>query len=123
MSLTDDLDASLTATGLDDRDRALAGLARAYARELDGAAAAESRARRLAEDVTREQGPDSALHERVAHVVAQLTRRQALDRIGARYHAALVELLATPKVRTGAKPVAPRTAEDSPLGKLRLAGT
>lgn len=132
--LLDALNASLEAIQVDDQDQALAALLADYARELDGAAAMEARARKLAEDVIEREGKDSALHERVQALQAALTRRQALDRIGARFHGALVEMLGTPRARAGGKtsgqpapagqPGAPAGQDGTPagaLGKLRLA--
>jgi hypothetical protein len=99
------LETSLAALELTPPDEALAALLRAYARELDGAAAAEIRARELARTVLDESGgdPTAALYERVRALELALTRRQALERIGARYHAGLVEILGTPRAR-GTKP-------------------
>lgn len=99
--LSDALTESLTALDVAPQDQALAALLADYARELDGAAALEARARRTAEDVAEELGSDSALYERVQALQAALSRRTALDRIGARLHAGLVEMLGTPRSRAG----------------------
>jgi len=105
------LDASLAALDPDDRDGALAALLGLYARELDGAAAVAARAAKTAREVEREHGADSALYEQVQALQAALSRRQALDKIGARLHAGLVEMLGTPRARAGGK------SEDKPTGR------
>lgn len=134
--LSDALETSLAAAGLQLVDQALAGLLRLYARELDGADAMAARARRLARDVTDELGPENALAERVAALEAGLAKRQAVDRIGQRLHAGLVEMLGTPRARAGKRPPGAEPDEDertdksqqppddadSPLGKLLMFG-
>jgi hypothetical protein len=118
------LDASLAALDPDARDGALAALLGLYARELDGSAAVAARAARVAREVADAHGRESALYEQVQALQAALSRRQALDRIGARLHAGLVEMLGTPRARGTGKPAAP-PAEDTGTGgalvKLRLA--
>jgi len=124
--LVDDLERALAARDLADEDAGLAGLLRLYARELDGAAAQAARARRVAEDAYRTD-PDSALYERVQDLERALSRRQALERIGARFHSGLVELLGTPRARGAGKrpPADPEPADvgQAPgrLGELYLA--
>lgn len=119
------LETSLAALQVDPVDEGLAALLRAYAREIDGAAIAEIRARELARTVLEESGgdPTAALYERVHALELALTRRQALDRIGARLHAGLVEILGTPRARASSKPASPPA--DQPvrgtLSRLRLA--
>jgi hypothetical protein len=124
------VETSLAALRPEDRDAALAELVRAYARELDGAAAAEARAHRLARVALEESGgdPTAALYERCHALELHLARRQALDRIGSRLHAGLVELLGTPRARQAGRA---KGADDGPplgntpkvtrLGELRLA--
>jgi hypothetical protein len=121
--LVDALATSVQALDPADQDMALVALLMDYARELDSAAALEARARKIADDVMDQEGPDSALHERVAALQAALSRRQALDRIGARFHAGLVEMLGTPRARAGGKaPGQPAPdAAGGALVKLRLA--
>jgi len=121
------LETSLAALQVQAVDEALAALLRAYARELDGAAIAEIRARELARTVLDESGgdPTAALYERVRALELALTRRQALDRIGARLHAGLVEILGTPRARGGTKPAGQDELADAGKGtrlaRLRLA--
>jgi hypothetical protein len=129
------LETSLAALELAPVDEALAALLRAYARELDGAAAAEIRARELARTVLEESGgdPTAALYERVHALELALTRRQALERIGARYRDGLVEILGTPRARGAksastpgagdgaAQPAGPPTGPAGSLTRLRLA--
>lgn len=129
--LLDALETSLAALDVADQDRALAALLADYARELDGASALEARARKVADDVAEQDGRDSALYERVQALQAALGKRQALDRIGARLHAGLVEMLGTPRARAGGKTPgqpAPAGQDDGTggtpagaLGRLRLA--
>lgn len=120
------LDASLAALKPEAQDGALAALLGLYARELDGASAVAARAARVAREVAEEHGRESALFERVTALEAALSRRQAIDRIGARFHAGLVEMLGTPRARGGKTGSAPAADADrprptSPLVKLRLA--
>lgn len=72
-------------------------LGRAYARQLDQAATI----RRAADKALRDAlaGPDEALAEQIRALRAKLSERECVDRIGARLHALLVELQATPKTR------------------------
>lgn len=122
-TLGDALRTSLDALGPEDQDQALAALLGLYAHELDGAAAMAARAARVAREVAQEHGQESALYEQVQSLQAALSRRQALDRIGARFHAGLVEMLGTPRARAGGKAPAPGpgAAGGSPLAVLRLA--
>jgi|GEM_PF-3299868 len=122
--LGDALRTSLTALEPGDQDQAMAALLALYAHELDGAAATAARAARVAREVAREHGQESALYEQVQALQAALSRRQALDRIGARFHAGLVEMLGTPRARSAGKAGAPSSGSGgngSPLAKLRLA--
>lgn len=120
MTLRESVDRTVGALALPEREAevsaALVALARRYASEIDGAAAAAAQARRLVADVQREQGPDSALAERVEALAAQVSERAALRELGKLLHAALADLQATPKSR-GLK-VAPQTGP-SPLARLR----
>lgn len=123
------VESSLDALDPDARDAALGALALAYARELDGAAAAEGKAHRLAAVALEESGgdPTAALYERCRALELQLAKRVALDRIGARLQSALVELLGTPRARgTGRRgrdeaPPLNNTPPVGRLGALRLA--
>ncbi len=101
-----------------DVDVAAAELARLYARQLDGAAAT----RRAADKALRMavEAGDEYLMEQVSALRAKLGERECVDRIGARLHALLAELGATPKARGGAgKPPAPSSGGAGALGKLR----
>lgn len=116
--LVDALETSLAALDVEDRDQALAALLLDYARELDGATAVEARARKLAAEVYQDD-PDGALYERVQALEAALGKRQALERLGARLHAGLAEILGTPKSR-GAKSASPApTGAGGTLHRLR----
>jgi hypothetical protein len=97
------VDATVAALPADPADTALIELARRYAAEIDGAAAWAGRADRHAQRVRAEHGEESALYEEVDALRAKLSERAALLAAGKALHAALAELLATPKGR-GAKP-------------------
>lgn len=114
MSMIDALDTTLAALEPGDVDAAAAELARLYARQLDQAAAIRAQADKTLRAAEREG--DDALIEQVAALRAKLGERECVDRIGARFHALLAELLATPKSRP-AKTAAP--ASTGALGKLR----
>lgn len=121
MTLRDSVDVSVGALVLsEDETRvasALVDLALRYAAEIDGADAMYRRAAKLAADVVRLQGPDSALYERVTALEAAVSHRAALVTLGKSLHAALTDLQATPKQR-GLKVSAP-AAPAGALGKLR----
>lgn len=88
-------------------------LARLYARQLDQAAivrAAADKALRQAEATG-----DETLIEQVAALRAKLGERECVERIGAKLHALLTELLATPKSR----PAKPSPHAGGALSKLR----
>lgn len=115
MSLSDALDATLAAIAPGEVDYAAAELARVYARQLDQAAiirAAADKALRAAE-----RDGDELLIEQVAALRAKLGERECVDRIGARFHALLESLQATPKARVGLPPARP--AGGGALGALR----
>lgn len=100
-------------------DEATFALARRYADEIDHAAAAEARARRLVQDVRREHGTDSALYERVEALAAAMSSRNAVVVIGRSLQTVLTQMTATrkdrPKSRSG-----PADAGAAALGNLRL---
>lgn len=105
--------AALTANNL---DVAAVELARVYARQLDQAAAS----RRAADKALRqaEASGDEALFEQVSALQAKLGERACVDRIGARLHALLESLQATPKARAGTKALPSQTGT---LHRLRAA--
>jgi hypothetical protein len=116
-----ELNKTVAALSPADLDAAQVEILRAYAREIDGAKAAEAKARKLAEQVAREHGTDSALYERVSELAAQLTYRGALATFGKALQAGLVQARATRKSRpAGDGPDAAARAAESPLGKLRV---
>jgi hypothetical protein len=118
--LADAVELSLAALDVQDRDQALAALLLDYARELDGATALEARTRKVAADVYQDD-PDGALYERVQALEAALGKRQALERIGARLHAGLAEILGTPKSRSAVRtPAVPAPTEQTAAGGTLL---
>lgn len=94
------MDATIAALGPTEMDAAAVELARIYARQIDQAAAIQARADKALRSA--EKSGDEALIEQVAALRAKLGERECVDRIGARFHALLVELQATPKARSGA---------------------
>ncbi|MGE0359008.1 MAG: hypothetical protein AB7P08_19040 [Burkholderiales bacterium] len=112
------VEATLGALETSEVDRAAFELARVYARQLDAAAVV----RRAADKALREaaEAGDEYLVEQVTALRAKLGERECVDRIGARLHALLAELGATPKARAGVgKPPAPSSSGGGALGKLR----
>ena len=116
MSLSDSLDATIAALDPAEIDAAAVELARTYARQLDQAAAIAARAEKALR--AAEKRADDVLVEEMAALRAKLGERECLDRIGARFHAILVDLQAVPKARGGAKPA---TKGGGTLHKLRAA--
>lgn len=107
------MDESLSALDLGEADAAVAHLARLYAAQIDRAAAAAAQADKAARLAARDG--DEGLMELIGALKAKLSERETLDRIGARLHAALVELQATPKSR-------PSRAAGSGAGVGKLRG-
>lgn len=103
----------------DEQDAAAVRLAELYARQIDQAGATAA----VADRALRKAGEegDETLVELVNALRAKLGEREALDRIGARLHALLVELQATPKARSVAKGSAPVVPAASRLRGLRAA--
>lgn len=103
MSMIDSVDATLAA--IDDSDdsddskrlAAACELARTYARQLDQAAIVRVSADKALR--AAEKTGEDALIEQVSALRAKLGERECVDRLGARLHALLVELQATPKSR------------------------
>ena len=117
MSVSKAVEATVAALALEESDAALVELAQAYARELDGAAAAARRADKAVQE--------AALHgdeEHVAEVEAlrkALSARVALEKLGRELRATLVELHATPKARGGFRAAPVQSAIRQKLGELR----
>lgn len=116
MAMSDSLDATIAALDPAEIDTAAVELARIYARQLDQAAAIQARADKALR--LAEKDGDESLIEQVAALRAKLGERECVDRIGARFHALLVDLQAVPKARAGAKPAA---KGGGTLHKLRAA--
>ena len=115
LSLLDAVDVTIGALTPAAVDAAAVDLARLYARQIDQAATVRAQADKALRAAERDGDPN--LVELVAALRAKLGERDTLDRIGARLHALLVELQATPKSRAG-QPAAP-VAGSSALGRLR----
>jgi hypothetical protein len=88
-------------------------LARAYARQLDQAGAMRAAADKALR--AAEESGDETLIEQVTALRAKCGERDAVVQVGAKLHALLAELLATPKAR-GARPSG---AAGGALQKLR----
>jgi len=101
MSLTESLDVTISALDPADIDAAAVELARLYARQLDSAAIVAARAEKALRQA-KTHG-DEALIEEVEALRAKLGEKECVDRIGARFHALLAELKATPKARGDGK--------------------
>lgn len=116
MSLVESLDITIAALDPVEIDAAAVELARVYARQLDQAAIIANRAEKAVREA-RKTG-DDVLVEEMAALRAKLGEKECVDRIGARFHALLAELKATPKARGDAN-----TARKGPgtLHKLRAA--
>lgn len=84
-------------------------LARLYAHQLDQAAAIRAQADKAL--AKAEQSGDESLIELVSSLKAKVSEQGTVERIGAKLHALLSELQATPKARV-AKPA------DRPAGAL-----
>lgn len=113
MSVLDDVNVTVTALGVETIDAAAVALAKMYARQLDQAAVVRAQAERAFKSAERDG--DEALMEQVTMLRTKLSERETVDRIGARLHALLVELQATPKARGGIK----RVKQTSTLAHLR----
>jgi hypothetical protein len=95
-------------------------LAQLVAEQIDRAGAIARSASKLARDTAAELGTDSALHERVQALRAKVGERDAVDRLGARLLAVLVELGATPRSRAkDGAPTGPAAPVVTALGRLR----
>lgn len=117
-TLSTALDRTVRALDPADLDAAAVRLAQLYARQIDQAGAVAAVADRALRKAREDD--DEQLVELVQALRAKLGEREALDRLGARLAALLVELQATPKSR----PVTPPAPEGSNvLAQLRLAGS
>jgi len=116
MTMLQAVDATVNALTANDLDVAAVELARLYARQLDQTAAT----RRAADKAltTAWASGDEALIEQVSALRAKLGERACVDRIGARLHALLESLQATPKARAGTKALPSQTGT---LHRLRAA--
>ena len=116
MGMRDALDETINALDPAEMDAAAIELARVYAQQLDSAAAISARADKALR--AAEKDGDEALIEQVSALRAKLGEKECIDRIGARFHALLVDLQAVPKARVGQKPAAKSAGT---LHKLRAA--
>ncbi len=116
MPMLQAVDTTIAALSGDDIDTAAVELARLYARQLDQTAAIRRAAdKALAEAVA---SGDETLIEQVVALRAKLGEQACVDRIGARLHALLESLQATPKARGGVRPAPSKTGT---LHRLRAA--
>ena len=102
MTMQESLAVTISALDPAEIDAAAVALAEMYARQLDLAAIVANRAEKAVRDANRTG--DEALIEEMAALRAKLGERECVDRIGARFHALLAELKATPKARGDEKP-------------------
>jgi len=115
LTLREEVDRTVAAIDSDDVDAATVALARLYADEIDGAAAAHARAAKAVERVGRINGTDSALYERVEELAAKLSARTALLSVGKQLQALLDQMQATRHKR----PAKVARATGGKLGELR----
>lgn len=115
MPMLPEVDRTITAVDAAGEDLIAASLelARLYARQLDQAAAIRAQADRALRKA--EEAGDEALIEEVASLRAKVSEQGCVERIGAKLHALLAELLATPKTR----PAKPVERAGGALSKLR----
>lgn len=97
MTMQESLSVTISALDPAEIDAAAVELARIYARQLDLAGIVAGRAEKAAREA--QKTGDDALIEEIAVLRAKLGERECIDRIGARFHALLAELKATPKAR------------------------
>lgn len=113
------VDESLAALTLADEDQAAAALARAYARQLDGAQRAEMYAERALEHTSDEDVMGRAYIQALA---AKVEAKELFDRIGPKLLAVLESLGATPAGRARLRGgTTPNAAPENPLSRLRRA--
>lgn len=117
MAISDSLDSTIAALDPAELDAAAVELARIYARQIDQAAAIQARADKAMREA--EKNGDESLIEQMAALRAKLGERECVDRIGARLHALLVDLQATPKARAGVAKPGPKAG--GTLHRLRAA--
>ena len=119
MSLLDALERTVSALHEHDRDAALVEYLRLLAAEMDRSEEVERGAAAALRRAQRRHGSDHSCVETVAALRAQLSRRAALNRIGARYAAGLVELTATRRSGRDLPAVLPEPTPNSPGAALR----
>ena len=113
--MLEEIETTVAALEPEQVDAGAVELLRAYARELDGAAAWRARADKLAKAAAL-RDPESALAEEAEALRAKLSERTALVQVGRELHKLLAELQATPKSRGGVKRPA---SGPSDLARLR----
>lgn len=116
MSMIEAVDITCSAIVSEDIDTAAIELAKVYAKQLDQAAIIRRQADKALQ--AAEESGDEALIEQVASLRAKVSEQGCIDRIGARLHALLESLQATPKARGGLKPAPSKTGT---LHRLRAA--
>jgi hypothetical protein len=108
---------TLDALDLADEDKAAAKLAETYARALDEARSIEASANAILKRARSEsEGDEDDLVEQVQALAAKLRARAALETLGPKLQAVLVELRATPRARAAGQPKG--GAAPSPQGAL-----
>jgi len=99
---------TLAALGLEAKDQAAAKLAETYARAIDGAKSVEASADAILRRARSEsEGEDDPLIEQVQALRNKMRAQVALENLGPKLAAILVELQATPKARAAGSPGAP----------------
>lgn len=111
------VDEALGALVLAREDQAAAQLARAYARQIDGALRAEFLARQALEQV----GDDPMTRAYIQELAAKVAAKELFDRLGPKLLAVLESLGATPYARARLKGGKIPDAPESKLDKLRKA--
>lgn len=109
MSMLDAVNTTCNAMVSEDIDVAAVELAKVYAKQLDQAAAIRKQADKALREA--ESSGDETLIEQVSALRAKVSEQGCIDRIGARLHALLIELQATPKSRGGPKAAAAKTGK------------
>lgn len=107
--------AALTLTG---QDQAIAQLARAYARQLDGATRAEFLARRALDETPAD---DVMARAYIGELAAKVASKELFDRIGPKLLQALESLGASPAARGRMKTGGSASAGPSRLEEMRRA--
>lgn len=116
--LVAEVDRTVAALPRADTDAAAVHLARLLAQQIDDRAAVARAAAKALRDAAADG--DDALVEQVEALRARLGEREALDKLGARLLAVLVELQATPRARGKAPAALPGGGK---LGQLTVVAT